>query len=99
MKRTRVKPASPKKQSNKALPLLTGTVQKQSIARAVRQIVARQPDLAIKQVRQELVKAGWEESEVQRRASTIATLRADAAVVLQIARESGWSMPTGKRGN
>jgi hypothetical protein len=40
-----------------------------------------------------LIKAGWDSDEVEQRGVTIATLRADASAVLQIAQQAGWSMP------
>lgn len=92
MKRTRIK--EERKQSRRARPS-TGNkaTEKQSITKAVRRIVAVQPTLTTKEVAQALIKAGWDSDEVEQRGVTIATPRADASAVLQIAQQAGWSMP------
>jgi hypothetical protein len=61
-----------------------------SISSSVRRIVVRRPQLTSADVFQTLTKEGWDLSEIQKRKSTIMTLRADALAVISLAKEEGY---------
>ena len=67
-----------------------------SISASVRRLVVCHSQLTCSEVAQRLVEEGWDVEEVQRRKSTIATLRCDALATIAIAREEGWSKRGGR---
>ncbi len=64
-----------------------------SISSAVRRLVVTAPQLTLSEISARLVKDGWNPEEIERRKSTIATLRTDTLAILTIAREEGWRAP------
>jgi hypothetical protein len=61
-----------------------------SISTVVRKLVINNPDKSVDEVSQLLIDSGWDAADVEKRKSTIATLRTDALAILKIAREFGW---------
>lgn len=61
-----------------------------SISTVVRKFVIQNPDKSVDEISQLLVATGWDAADVEKRKSTIATLRTDALAILKIARECGW---------
>jgi hypothetical protein len=61
-----------------------------SISSSVRRIVVRRPELTSADVYQTLNEEGWDLSEIQKRKSTIMTLRADALAVISLAKQKGY---------
>lgn len=61
-----------------------------SISTVVRKLVINNPDKSADEISQLLIDTGWDAADVEKRKSTIATLRTDALAVLKIARECGW---------
>lgn len=61
-----------------------------SISTVVRKLVINNPDKSVDEVSQLLIDTGWDAADVEKRKSTIATLRTDALAILKIARECGW---------
>jgi len=60
-----------------------------SISAAVRRIVVKNPAVTATEVSQKLIDSGWDSSDVEKRTSTIATLRTDALAIIAIAKEEG----------
>jgi hypothetical protein len=60
-----------------------------SISASVRRIVVRRPQLTSDEVSKTLVEEGWDVKDVEKRKSTIATLRTDALAIIGIAKEEG----------
>jgi hypothetical protein len=60
-----------------------------SISAAVRRIVVKNPAVTAAEVSQRLIDNGWDASDVEKRTSTIATLRTDALAIIAIAKEEG----------
>ena len=60
-----------------------------SISAAVRLIVVKNPAVTAAEVSQKLIDNGWDASDVEKRTSTIATLRTDALAIIAIAKEAG----------
>jgi hypothetical protein len=60
-----------------------------SISASVRRIMVRRPQLTAAEVSQALIDEGWDAGDVEKRASTIATLRTDALAIIAIAKEEG----------
>jgi len=61
-----------------------------SISTVVRKLVILNPDKSADEVSQLLIDTGWDAADVEKRKSTIATLRTDALAILKIAKECGW---------
>ena len=61
-----------------------------SISTVVRKLVILNPDKSADEVCQLLIDTGWDAADVEKRKSTIATLRIDALAILKIAKECGW---------
>jgi hypothetical protein len=61
-----------------------------SISVVVRKLVILNPDKSVDEVSQLLIDSGWDAADVEKRKSTIATLRTDALAILKIAKECGW---------
>jgi hypothetical protein len=61
-----------------------------SISAVVRKFVIINPDKSVDEISQLLIDSGWDAADVEKRKSTIATLRTDALAILKIARECGW---------
>jgi hypothetical protein len=61
-----------------------------SISTVVRKLVILNPDKGVDEVSQLLIDTGWDAADVEKRKSTIATLRTDALAILKIAKECGW---------
>lgn len=61
-----------------------------SISTVVRKLVINNPDKSVDEVSQLLIDSGWDAADVEKRKSTIATLRTDALAILKIAKECGW---------
>lgn len=68
-----------------------------SISASVRRLVVSEPQLIFAEISARLVNDGWNSEEIERRKSTIATLRADTLAILAIAREQGWRAPSKRR--
>lgn len=60
-----------------------------SISAAVRRIVVKNPAVTASEVSQKLIDNGWDAADVEKRTSTIATLRTDALAIIAIAKEEG----------
>jgi hypothetical protein len=60
-----------------------------SISAAVRRIVVKNPAVTAAEVSQRLIDNGWDAADVEKRNSTIATLRTDALSIIAIAKEEG----------
>jgi hypothetical protein len=60
-----------------------------SISAAVRRIVVKNPAVTASEVSQALIATGWDAADVEKRTSTIATLRTDALSIIAIAKEEG----------
>jgi hypothetical protein len=60
-----------------------------SISAEVRKIVVRRPALTNAEIAQTLIDDGWDAGDVEKRMSTIATLRTDALAIIAIAKEAG----------
>jgi hypothetical protein len=60
-----------------------------SISGAVRRIVVKNPSVTAAEVSQRLIDNGWDAADVEKRTSTIATLRTDALAIIAIAKEEG----------
>ena len=60
-----------------------------SISAAVRRIVIKNPSVTAAEVSQRLIEVGWDATDVEKRTSTIATLRTDALSIIAIAKEEG----------
>ena len=60
-----------------------------SISAAVRRIVVKNSAVTAAEVSQRLIDNGWDASDVEKRTSTIATLRTDALAIIAIAKEEG----------
>lgn len=60
-----------------------------SISAAVRRIVIKNPAVTAAEVSQKLIDNGWDAADVEKRTSTIATLRTDALAIIAIAKEEG----------
>jgi hypothetical protein len=60
-----------------------------SISAAVRRIVVKNPAVTASEVSQALIATGWDAGDVEKRTSTIATLRTDALSIIAIAKEEG----------
>jgi hypothetical protein len=65
-----------------------------SISSLVRLLVVANPQATSQDVANSLVTEGWNQDEVKRRMSTIATIRADVLATLSAARAKGWTAPT-----
>jgi hypothetical protein len=64
-----------------------------SFTTSVRRVIIRHPTSTSAEISQTLIEEGWEKSEVERRKSTIATLRNDALAVIALVKEAGWTTP------
>jgi hypothetical protein len=62
-----------------------------SISTVVRRLVVENPDKTLEQITALLIATGWDAADVEKRKSTIITLRTDALGILKIAKECGWS--------
>jgi hypothetical protein len=60
-----------------------------SISAAVRRIVVKNPAVTAAEVSQRLIDIGWDAADVEKRTSTIVTLRTDALAIITIAKEEG----------
>jgi hypothetical protein len=60
-----------------------------SISAAVRRIVVKNPAVTASEVSQKLIDNGWDAADVEKRTSTIATLRTDALAIIAIVKEEG----------
>ncbi len=60
-----------------------------SISAAVRRIVVKNSAVTAAEVSQKLIDNGWDAGDVEKRTSTIATLRTDALAIIAIAKEEG----------
>jgi hypothetical protein len=60
-----------------------------SISAAVRRIIIKNPAVTVAEVSQRLIDNGWDAADVEKRTSTIATLRTDALAIIAIAKEEG----------
>jgi hypothetical protein len=60
-----------------------------SISAAVRRIVVNNPAVTAAEVSQKLIDNGWDAADVEKRTSTIATLRTDALAIIAIVKEEG----------
>jgi hypothetical protein len=67
-----------------------------SFTTSVRRIVIRRPAFTSAEISQTLIEEGWDRGEVERRKSTIATLRNDALAVIALVKEAGWTPQEGK---
>jgi hypothetical protein len=61
-----------------------------SISTVVRKLVINNPDKSVDEISQLLIDTGWDPQDVDKRKSTIATLRTDALAILKIAKDCGW---------
>jgi hypothetical protein len=61
-----------------------------SISTVVRKLVIENPDKTVDEISSLLIATGWDASDVEKRKSTIITLRTDALGILKIAKECGW---------
>ena len=61
-----------------------------SISQVTRKLVIQNPTKTVDEISQLLIDGGWDAGDVEKRKSTIATLRADALAILKIAKECGW---------
>lgn len=61
-----------------------------SISTVVRKLVIQNMDKSVDEISQLLIDTGWDAADVEKRKSTIATLRTDALAILKIAKECGW---------
>lgn len=64
---------------------------------AVRRLVILEQQLTFAEISVRLVEDGWNREEIERRKSTIVTLRADTLAILAIAREEGWRTPVKRK--
>lgn len=60
-----------------------------SISATVRRLVVKNPALTADEVSQKLIDGGWDAGDVEKRKSTIATLRTDALAIIAIAKDEG----------
>lgn len=61
-----------------------------SISTVVRKLVIQNSDKSVDEISQLLVATGWDAADVEKRKSTIATLRTDALAIQKIMKECGW---------
>ncbi|HLW54367.1 MAG TPA: hypothetical protein VKW06_16140 [Candidatus Angelobacter sp.] len=61
-----------------------------SISTTTRRLVLQNPENTVDEISQMLIDGGWDAADVEKRKSTIATLRTDCLAIMKIAVECGW---------
>lgn len=83
-------PVTPPPAAETAKPKETPKKEKApSISATVRRLVVKNPALTADELSQKLIDGGWDAGDVEKRKSTIATLRTDALAIIAIAKDEG----------